>query len=397
MKSLKKVISIAVLITIFSAFNVKAKEIRAPDVKALGAVLMDEKSGRVLWEKNAFEPLANASTTKIMTCILAIESGKLEETVTASKNAASQPKTRMGLSSGEEIKLKDLLYALMLQSSNDAAVAIAEHLAGSVEDFCDMMDSKARELGAADTNFETPNGLDSGEHHSTAYDMAVITCYALKNEEFVNIINTKQITVKSDRCTYTIINKNRLLNEYEGAIGVKTGFTGKAGNCFVGAAERDGMTLVSVVLGSGWGSVGKERKWTDTKNILNYGFDNYEYYDLCCDGDYIDSIPVKNSYEEYVNADVSQNISLPLNQMEREALTAEIILPDAVEAPVEAGEEIGRIVFKINDDTVIAQCALTADNDAARKDVKTTALMLIKYWINPLKSDILKTSVENNQ
>lgn len=393
MKIYRKIISVSILITIIFTLNVKAEEMKAPDVKALGAVLMDEKSGRVLWEKNAFEPLANASTTKIMTCILAIESGKLDETVTASKNAAIQPKTQMGLSVGEQIKLKDLLYALMLQSSNDAAVAIAEHISGSVDDFCSLMNEKAQDIGAVDTNFETPNGLDKGEHHSTAYDMAVITCYAIKNETFTHIINTRQVNIKSDRRTYTVVNKNRLLNEYDGAIGVKTGFTGKAGNCFVGAAERDGMKLVSVVLGSGWGKVGKERKWIDTKNILNYGFGNYKYYDLCVSGDYIADIPVKNSYNKRVGVSVSKGITIPLNYDEKENIKAEIQLPDTIDAPVVKGDEIGSIIFKVNEETVLAECKLTADDNIAKKDVKTTASMLIKYWINPLKSDILKNNV----
>jgi len=370
--------------------SVCADEIKAPDVKALGAVLIDAESGRVLWEQNGYEPLANASTTKIMTCVLALESGMLDDNVTVSANAASQPKVRMGLSLGEQIKLKDLLYALMLQSSNDAAVAIAEHIGGSVESFCDMMNKKAAELGALDTNFETPNGLDGDNHHSTAYDMAMITKYALGVDGFKDIIGTKQISIKSDKCTYTIANKNRLLSEYDGAIGVKTGFTGKAGNCFVGAAERDGMTLISVVLGSGWGTVGKNRKWIDTKNILNYGFQNYIYYDVCVKGDYIDTIPVNNSYGESVRVSTAENIRLPLNQSEREALYVELKLPEKIEAPVKEGDEVGRIIFKIDSDTVIAESPLLASAAVNRKDVKTTAKMLIKHWINPFKSGILK-------
>lgn len=372
--------------------SVSADEIKAPDVKALGAVLIDAQSGRVLWEQNGYEPLANASTTKIMTCVLALESGMLDDTVTVSANAASQPKVRMGLSAGEQIKLKDLLYALMLQSSNDAAVAIAEHIGGSVEAFCGMMNKKAAELGAKDTNFETPNGLDGENHHSTAYDMAMITKYALGVEGFKDIIGTKQISINSDKCTYSIVNKNRLLNEYDGAIGVKTGFTGKAGNCFVGAAERNGMTLISVVLGSGWGTVGKNRKWIDTKNILNYGFQNYLYYDVCVKKDYVDTIPVNNSYGESVRVCTAEDIRLPLNQSEREALYAELKLPENIDAPVKEGEEVGRIIFKTDSDTVIAESPLLACSTVNSKDVKTTAKMLIKYWINPMKSGILKNN-----
>lgn len=389
MKLIKKIILIIVLITALCPQMAAASQ-KAPDVKALGAVLIDGNSGRVLWEKNADTPLANASTTKIMTCILALESGKTEDTVTVSKNASVQPKTRMGLSEGERIGMEALLYALMLQSSNDAAVAIAEHVSGSVEAFCDMMDEKAAELGAADTDFETPNGLDKNNHHSTAYDMALITGYALNNDKFKDIISTEQITVDSDRRSYTIVNKNRLLREYDGAVGVKTGFTGKAGHCFVGAAERDGMLLISVVLGSGWGSAGKERKWTDTKNLLNYGFENYAYYDLCKKGEYIDSIPVKGSYNERVRAVIGEDITLPLTEYEREALYTELKLPESVDAPVKAGDELGMILFKNGSERVITECPLTAESGVDKKDIKTTAGMLIKHWINPKKSDILK-------
>ena len=372
--------------------NVRADEMKAPDVKALGAVLIDGESGRVLWERNGYEPLANASTTKIMTCALALESGMLDDTVIVSENAASQPKVRMGLSKGEEIKLKDLLYALMLQSSNDAAVAIAEHIGGNVEGFCEMMNQKAVELGAADTNFETPNGLDTQEHHSTAYDMALITKYALGIEGFKELIATKNISIESNKCTYSIVSKNRLLSEYEGAIGVKTGFTGKAGHCFVGAAQRDGMTLISVVLGSGWGTAGRQRKWTDTKNMLNYGFQNYDNIDICVKGDYIDTIPVNNSYGESIRVCTADNIRLPLSQSEREALYAEVKLPENIEAPVKEGDEVGRILFKIDSDTVIAQSPLLSCSTVNKKDVKTTAKMLLKYWINPMKSSILKNN-----
>lgn len=389
-KILKKLIIPMIIISAVCPIKVMAAQIKAPDVKAMGAVLIDGKSGRVLWEKNADEAMANASTTKIMTCILAIESGKLDETVTVSKNAASQPKTRMGLSLGEQIKLKDLLYALMLESANDSAVAIAEHISGSVEDFCDLMDKKAYEIGAKDTDFETPNGLDRGDHHSTAYDMAIITSYALNNEEFRQIINMRQISVKSDKCTYSLTNKNRLLSEFSGAIGVKTGFTGKAGHCFVGAVEREGMTLISVVLGSGWGNTGKQRKWIDTKNILNYGFENYDYYDLCVEGDYIDTIPVEKSYGESVRAEVKDSITLPLSTAEREALYVEIKMPETIEAPIKTGDELGRILFKTDSETIIAQSPITAKNTVDKKDMKTTMGKLIKYWINPKISFILK-------
>lgn len=353
-----------------------------PEVKALGAVLMEAESGRVLWEKNAEAPLPNASTTKIMTCLIALESGMLDDTVTASQNAASKPETRMGLSAGEKIKLRDLLYPMMLESANDAAVAVAEHIAGNEEEFCDMMDERAIEIGATDTDFETANGLDRDGHHSTAMDMALITAYALENEDFREIISAPSATVKSDRRTYTVANKDRLLKEYDGAIGVKTGFTGLAGQCFVGAAKRDGMTLISVVLGSGWGSSGKERKWIDTKNLLNYGFENFELYTLAEAGDFASEVSVKGAYEDNVETEISKKVVMPLTVEERMGIKTKINVPMEINAPIENGQTVGELSFLSADGEILAKTDIIAAGDAAEKDFKSTALLLIKHWIN---------------
>ena len=353
-----------------------------PKVKALGAVLMEAESGRVLWEKNAEAPLPNASTTKIMTCLIALESGMLDDTVTVSPNAASKPETRMGLSAGEKIKLRDLLYPMMLESANDAAVAVAEHIAGSEEEFCDMMDERAIEIGATDTDFETANGLDRDGHHSTAMDMARITAYALENEDFREIISAPSATVKSDRRTYTVANKDRLLKEYDGAIGVKTGFTGLAGQCFVGAAKRDGMTLISVVLGSGWGSSGKERKWIDTKNLLNYGFENFELYTLAEAGDFTSEVSVKGAYKDDVETEISKKVVIPLTVEERMGIKTKINVPMEINAPIEKGQTVGELSFLSADGEILAKTDIIAAGDAAEKDFKSTALLLIKHWIN---------------
>ena len=353
-----------------------------PKVKALGAVLMEAESGRVLWEKNAEAPLPNASTTKIMTCLIALESGMLDDTVTVSPNAASKPETRMGLSAGEKIKLRDLLYPMMLESANDAAVAVAEHIAGSEEEFCDMMDERAIEIGATDTDFETANGLDRDGHHSTAMDMARITAYALENEDFREIISAPSATVKSDRRTYTVANKDRLLKEYDGAIGVKTGFTGLAGQCFVGAAKRDGMMLISVVLGSGWGSSGKERKWIDTKNLLNYGFENFELYTLAEAGDFTSEVSVKGAYKDDVETEISKKVVIPLTVEERMGIKTKINVPMEINAPIEKGQTVGELSFLSADGEILAKTDIIAAGDAAEKDFKSTALLLIKHWIN---------------
>ncbi len=238
-------------------YNEEQEEIK---LGSKGVILYDAYSGRILYGENIDEKLPMASTTKIMTLLVALENANLDDIVKVSKNATKAPKVKMYLSEGEEVKLENLLYGLSLESFNDCAVAVAEYVGGDVETFCNMMTAKAKELGAVNTSFKTPNGLDADGHYSTARDLAIITAYALKNEKFVEITNTISYTFKSSKREYTVNNKNRLLREYQGANGVKTGYTGLAGQCFVGAAKRGDMQLVTVVLQAGWGETGKAQK-----------------------------------------------------------------------------------------------------------------------------------------
>ena len=370
------------ILTILTAFTISINTISAikaeqapknkepTEIGAKGAVLIDFETGRVLWEKNSEEPLAMASTTKIMTAITAIEKGNLSDTVTISQRAASAPPTKMKLTKGEKISLKNLLYALMMQSSNDAAVAIAEHIGGSVENFCEEMTKKAQSIGAKDTIFKTPNGLDSGEHHSTAYDMALIARYALKNETFQSIITTREISFKSDKKSYSVINKNRLLSEFPGANGVKTGFTGKAGHCFVGSAKQNGLWLISTVLASGWGNKGKEQKWTDTKKILKYGFDNYEYQTPFKKNDPIAKINVLKSDEQELEL-LLKDGSEKINIIKK--------IPDEITAPINEGETIGIAEIYINDN-LTAKIDLTAKNSVKRKTLADYFKDIVKFW-----------------
>jgi len=353
------------------ADSAKQEAIKEPVVNAMGAILMDSWTGRVLWGKNEREPMAMASTTKIMTAIIALESDMLEDICLASKRAAYTPKVKMGLSTGEKIKMNDLVYALMLESQNDAAVAIAEHIAGSEESFCEMMTEKAREIGALDTIYETSNGLDKGDHHSTAYDLALIARYALSNPEFVKLINTKNKSFSSDRRPYSFINKNRLLYEYDGANGIKTGFTNKAGHCFVGSAKRGDMGLISVVLASGWGSTGKQAKWTDTKAILNYGFANYSYYRIVEAGSDAGNVNVGRSRTDEISCVFAEELTLPLRSDEISSLEIAQHLPAQVLAPVDSGEVLG-VADVLVKGQLLTQIPLVAESSASRHDFKTS-------------------------
>lgn len=337
-----------------------------PQVSAAGAVLMDKESGRVLWEKNGDSPLAVASTTKIMTAVLVLENIPLDTVITADGEAAAAPKVKMGLSAGESLTAEQLLYALMLQSSNDAAIALAKAVGGSTDAFCMAMTEKARALGCADTVFETPNGLDKGDHHSTAHDMAIIAAYALDNEEFVRVIGTKTVSFESSKRRYDIVNKDRFLTEYRGALGIKTGFTGKAGHCFVGAAERGEMTLISVVLASGWGSAGKNKKWTDTKKIMDYGFGEYEKKQIACADSVVCAVRVENGRAERVNAVLSQDFFAPMRKDENYSIKTRPIAP--VKAPIKKGDRLGTAEIYINGERA-KSIPLTAQNDVEKISV----------------------------
>ncbi|MCL1936388.1 MAG: D-alanyl-D-alanine carboxypeptidase [Defluviitaleaceae bacterium] len=358
----------------------KVKEPKELIVEAHGAILIDEKSGRVLWGKNEEEQLAMASTTKIMTAIVAIENGNMDDIIKISKRATRSPKVKMNLSVDEEIKLEYLMYALMLQSFNDSAVAIAEHIGGSVEDFCKMMTQKAKEIGAYNTSFETPSGLDSENHYSTAHDMAIIAKYALENSEFVKIINTRNLEVKSNKRTYSLMNKNKLLDLMPGAKGVKTGFTGKAGHCFVGAVERESISLISVVLGSGWGN-NKKQKWIDTKKILDFGFENFRYMDVIVNKEIDKNIPVERSRNEILNLEFAELLSMPLSNEEFESIEIVLNIPNFVIAPVKNGDIVGVSKIYINN-KLEKEIEIIAINDVNRNDLKTSIEKILNSWFD---------------
>ena len=297
----KKIICICMTVLMFlesinNGVTVFGKE---PDqLYALSAVLMDADTGRVLFEKDGYTVRANASTTKIMTCILAIESGKLEELVTVSKYAASMPDVQLGIKEGEQYLLNDLLYSLMLESHNDVAVAIAEHIGGDVKTFANLMNAKAEEIGCKNTHFITPNGLDASEetdegvkiHGTTAADLAKIMSYCIKNEEFLKITQTMSYSFSNRTVDdtgkqliggrkYTVNNKNAFLTMMDGVLSGKTGFTGDAGYCYVGALENGGRRYVIALLGCGWPN-NKTYKWSDSKKLFNYGIENYKKSDF---------------------------------------------------------------------------------------------------------------------
>ncbi len=379
---MKKVISaILVIMLLINNVYIFAND-ESLDIVSLGAILMDYKSGRVLYGKDEDEPLAMASTTKIMTAVIAVENGDLNDMVTVSKRASQAPKVKMYLEEGEKIKLEYLLYALMLESSNDAAIAIAEHVYGSVEAFCEAMTEKAHEIGAVNTTFETPNGLDSQNpnHMSTAYDMALITKYALDNNKVVQIMNTKSTTFESNTKSYGFTNKNRLLSTYTGANGGKTGYTNKAGQCFVGAAKQGEMQLISVVLGSGWGETGKERKWIDTKILLDYGFENFNYETIMDGRIDIGKLEVLNSKTLSIPLYVKGELTLPLTEDEKNNITLESDYIKTLKAPIQKNQKVGTTKIMLNDEIVLAEYDIVTDGEAEIFDFISVIEDILKNW-----------------
>ena len=378
-----KRMTLILLLFLFSVTTVFAAE---PSVAAKGAALIDGKTGRLLWGRNAEEPMAMASTTKIMTAILVLENCEMDEIVTISKNASHQPKVHMGLREGEQWKVGDLLSAMMLRSYNDAAVALAEHVSESAEKFCMKMTEKAKEIGAEDTIFGTPNGLDShltdAEHHSTAYDMALITAYALQNESFREIISKPEIMIEDvvGKHTCHVTNTDRFLKEYDGAIGVKTGYTNKAGHCFVGAAERNDVLLISAVLGSGWGDTGKQKKWTDTKALMDYGFANFKPSEVLKKDDIFGEVKVFNSPTERVETVLAEGYTALFSEEEKENLRIEAKLPQEIKAPVEKGQKLGKAVLFLGKEK-LAEISLLAKEEALHFTLTEWMHRLAENWL----------------
>lgn len=319
---------------------------------ALSALLMDAESGRVLYEKNGYERLPMASTTKIMTCIIALENSSMDEIVTVSHYASTMPDVQLHIRKDEQYKMIDLLHSLMLESHNDVAVAIAEHIGGSVEGFATLMNQKARDLGAFDTNFVTSNGLDAEEHYTTAVDLGKITAYAINNEEFIKITNMTSYSFSeiNGKRAYTVNNKNSFLNQMDGAIGVKTGFTGRAGYCFVGALEQDERKLISVVLGSGW-PPHKNYKWNDTKFLMYYGLNNYYNKIIYANEKDIKKIYVEDGIYDYTNTYSEGLLSMLVREDEDIDYTYHI--PDSITAPIEKGSIVGYVEISIDGNSYI--------------------------------------------
>ncbi len=413
MTSIKKyAVLLAILFSLFFSFLspdtvllLQAEEDSSPPLQlyARSAVLMDASSGRILYEKDGHNPLPMASTTKIMTCILALEYGCKEDYVVVSPYAASMPKVKLNAASGEYFRLEDLLYSLMLESHNDSAVVIAEHIGGSCAGFADMMNQKARDLGCFDTFFITPNGLDataSGKdgivkaHSTTAADLARIMSYCImdspKKEEFLTITRTASYSFQSfhekdgdyqpSGRSFHCNNHNAFLSMMEGALSGKTGFTGNAGYCYVGALNRDNRTFVVALLACGWPN-NKSYKWSDTRQLMNYGLENFEYHSLseaAYDESSLPDLPVMNGQTQRLDSTAYTRLEIDRDGKWNTGKTASLEdglllkkgeqiqvscqIAESLTAPVQAGTQVGTIKYLAGGDVYGVEYIVAAEN-----------------------------------
>lgn len=379
---IKRILLLIFVLLIGFRTTVYAEEMpQESELYARSACLIDADSGRVLYVKNGDQQMANASTTKIMTCIIALEAGNLDDTVTASQVAAKQPKVHLGVKNGDQFTLKDMLYSLMLESHNDSAVIIAEHIAGSVEQFADMMNQKAKEIGCENTHFVTPNGLDGqddgGKHSTTANDLAQIMRYCIMESEqkemFLEITRTPSYSFwnKAETTLYNCNNHNAFLGMMEGALSGKTGFTGEAGYCYIGALRRDEKTFIVALLACGWPN-NKTYKWSDTKKLMTYGLKEYEYRDVldknfCCDpipvldGQY-DGILGKDTAKTQLNLKIADDEQLNILLGKDEEIRIEYELPDQLQAPVKADTKVGKVSYLLGDEVLKEYPVYTTDS-----------------------------------
>ena len=342
--------------SLFLVLSITASQALAINTSAVSSILVEQGSGRVLYENNADEERLIASITKIMTALVALENGDLSEkyTVTAEDMAEG---SSMYLVPGEEVELRELLYGLMLRSGNDAALAVAHAVGGELSHFVDMMNEKAEALGMTHSHFANPNGLDAEGHYSSARDMAVLTACAMKNEEFRRIVATTSVKI-GDRC---LTNHNKLLRIYSGCIGVKTGFTKAAGRTLVSAAQRDGMTLICVTLCDG-------DDWRDHMSLLDYGFETYQRKIIAKAGQPLTEIRIRGGTTPKIALAAAEDLGYPVCGEEKLTLKAES--PLAVDAPVVPGQVLGRAYAYLDGEEVASVDLVAAEPSAAREEAR---------------------------
>lgn len=365
----------------------------APVINSRAAIIFEKTTGSILYGKNENEKRKMASTTKIMTAIVVLENvTDLTQIITISKKAASIGGSRLGLSTNDKISVSDLLYGLLLCSGNDTAIALAEFVGGSVEGFATLMNQKAIELGLNNTHFVTPHGLDNDEHYTTAYELALLTRYALENETFSKIVSTRSYSVVINRSSKTIGNTNELLGYLNGVYGVKTGFTNGANRCLVTACKRGDLDVICVVLGADT----KKNRTQDSLKLIEYAFSNFEMID-------IESIIKKDflewssnySSQFFINKGISnflepyletpQYSKYPIDKSKLKTINSEINCTYSFEAPLSENSKIGSLVFYV-EDIKICELNIYTGNSILKKNIFFYFSNFIKSYSSYLES-----------
>lgn len=356
------------LFNLFFSKNAEAKT-KSLYVDARSAIALDSKSKCILYERNSDLLIPIASTTKIMTSLVALKYGDLDKKIEISDKAANIHGSQVGYKKGEMITLRELLYGLMLRSGNDAAIAIAEGISGSVEKFCELMNEYAIELGALNSNFESPHGLDSQCHYSTAYDLALITAKAKENDVFNKIVSAKDVEASEYGFTRSYHNINKILYQIPNANGVKTGYTGGAGKCLVTSIKEKNNDIIIVVLNS-------PKRWNETKKIYDYVKDNYEFRKIITKGEVVDNIVYDE--DKKINLAAQDNIIIPVAKEEN--IKTKIIKTSNLPSEIKPEMALGRLcVYK--DENLVSTCILKSDNNKTIRKNKNI-IKIIKNILN---------------
>jgi D-alanyl-D-alanine carboxypeptidase (penicillin-binding protein 5/6) len=382
----RKILCIIMILIINLIMPIKALAEDPLNINAKSAVLMDYNTKEILYEKNSHEKLYPASLTKIMTLILgmeALESGKisLNDEVRISAHASSMGGSQLWLEEGETQTVENLFKAITIRSANDAAVALAEHIAGSEEVFVKMMNEKAKELGMNNTNFMNASGLHHENHYTTAYDVALMSAELLKHEkihDWLTIYMDEMLVGKKKDKVQSLVNTNRLIKEYEGTTGIKTGSTSQAGYCLSASAKRGNLHLIAVIMGSDTSKI----RFEESMRLLDYGFANYDSVTIGRKGDVIGKVLVQKGTSQYLEAVLERDAYLLLPKGQSKEITKEIVLPDYVNTPIKTGDIIGQLIIKVEGQEM-DKVNLVAKNDVGRATLKN---MLFKIFMNYIRN-----------
>lgn len=366
-------VAIVFLLTAFFVFPSAANAIeKVPDTSAQSIALLECSTNTVLYARSAHIRLPMASTTKVMTALVAIKYGNLDAMIQIPDEAVGVEGSSIYLQKGEKLTLRDLLYGLMLRSGNDAAVAIAHYIGGSIDGFSKLMNETAKSIGAYNTNFVNPHGLPAENHYTTAYDLALICCEAMKNETFKAIVSSQYHRTTTGFAPRTMMNKNKLLWEYEGGIGIKTGFTKAAGKCLTFAAERNGMTVVGVVLNC-------PAMFPDAKELLNYCFENYEMYNIVKKGTVAIRVEVGRSNGQLLPLVTTKDIVVPVKKSEGAKFIPKIFVDNGINAPVYKGTVLGRLDIYCSD-KLVSSCELVSAQDIFVPSISYYIKKILSFW-----------------